>query len=431
MMDDKSMDKDTKPVESSENTTQKETSKVEVHEVAAEKDSMLTEEKKFPNKDKIVSKSNPKIPNMMKKINFKVLMLIFLGLWLVTLGIGIGWFINEKIGGDTADNTDSSQKVVTTIQEEESAIIDVVDNAMDAVVSIAVNSSNYDPINGYVDDNSNIGSGFIVDSNGLILTNQHVVSNIDADYIVVTADGEEYAVTEIHRDDVNDIALLKIDAKDLPTLELGDSDNLKVGQLVVAIGTPLGEYAGSVTTGVVSGLNRSVTTSSGSFLGSTMKSFENVIQTDAAVNPGNSGGPLLNSSGDVIGINFATTSGADNISFAIPIDFAASRVEEYKTYGKFRQPSIGVSYQLVSEYQARFSNDLVAGALILGINPDSPADVAGLEKYDILTKYDGKSLTEYSLKALVVKSEVGDKITVEYWRDGEYHETEITLGEVE
>jgi serine protease Do len=137
----------------------------------------------------------------------------------------------------------------------------------------------------------------------------------------------------------------------LATLQLGNSDSLKPGQLVIAIGTPLGEYAGSVTTGVVSGLNRSVTAGSQGFWG-IAKTYEDVIQTDAAVNPGNSGGPLLNSSGEVIGVNFATTSVAENISFALPANFVSRRLDEYRKYGKFMKPYLGVEYQMISEQEA-------------------------------------------------------------------------------
>jgi len=135
--------------------------------------------------------------------------------------------------------------------------------------------------------------------------------------------------------------LIKVDATDLSPIDFGDSENIVVGQTVIAIGTPLGDYAGTVTTGVISGLERSVTTGA-SWFGETSKDYENVIQTDAAVNPGNSGGPLLNTMGEVIGINFATTTNADNISFALPINVVKNRVEEYITYGKFIKPYLGL-----------------------------------------------------------------------------------------
>jgi S1-C subfamily serine protease len=187
-------------------------------------------------------------------------------------------------------DSDSYVEPNITVTQDENVVIDIVKNSSPSVVSIAVTDISLQRRLGVVEDVSNIGTGFIVDTNGVIITNQHVVSDMSATYVVITEDGKQHNVVEILRDDSNDIAILKIDAKNLHALELGDSDALLVGQTVIAIGTPLGEYAGSVTTGVISGLSRSVTTSSGWF-GSTSKVYENVIQTDAAVNPGNSGGP--------------------------------------------------------------------------------------------------------------------------------------------
>ena len=156
-------------------------------------------------------------------------------------------------------------RVTLTLTSEENAIIKVVEEASPSVVSIAVSQITLKSGEGLVDEVSNIGTGFVVDPNGIIITNQHVVSDTSALYKVITNEGVEYEVVEVLRDDINDIAIVKVDATDLVALELGDSDNLLVGQTVIAIGTPLGEYAGSVTTGVISGVNRSVATSSGWF----------------------------------------------------------------------------------------------------------------------------------------------------------------------
>jgi len=282
---------------------------------------------------------------------------------------------------------------------------------------------------GLVDEVSNIGTGFVVDPNGIIVTNQHVVSDTTAKYKVITSDGVEYEAVEILRDDGNDVALLKIDAKNLKALKLGDSDNLAVGQTVIAIGTPLGEYAGSVTTGVISGLGRSVTASSGWF-GSTTKVYENVIQTDAAVNPGNSGGPLINTQGEVIGINFATTANADNISFALPINVVKQRLEEYRTYGKFIKPYIGISYQMISEYEALYYTDVVAGALVMNVDPNGPAAKADVKRGDIITKVNGKELVQ-SLAYEIQSHKVGEEITLEVWREGKTFTVKVTLAQAE
>jgi serine protease Do len=172
---------------------------------------------------------------------------------------------------------------ILTVTEGENVIINVVKESSDSVVSIAVARTAVRQGEGVVDIVSNIGTGFIVDEGGIIVTNQHVVSDTNSSYIVVTLDEREYEVVEIVRDSNSDIAILKIDATNLPVLELGNSDDILVGQTVIAIGTPLGRFAGSVTTGVISGVNRSVTTSAGWF-GNTTREYEDVIQTDAAVN---------------------------------------------------------------------------------------------------------------------------------------------------
>ena len=355
-----------------------------------------------------------------------VSMLVFASLLLgsiITITIFNTTLLNLKLEDTTeVDNSDDLTVVVT---KEEGAIIDVVDNATKSVVSIAVTQMTFSQENGVIDQSNNIGTGFIVDSNGIIVTNQHVVSDLDADYKVITSDGDEYDVVEIQRDDNNDIAVLKIDATDLVPLTLGNSDAIVVGQTVIAIGTPLGEYVGSVTTGIISGLDRDVSAST-SWFGSSSKTYENVIQTDAAVNPGNSGGPLLNTSGEVVGINFATTSGADNISFALPINVVKTRIDEYRTYGKFIKPYLGVSYQMISEYQAMYYNNIVAGALIVRVDPYGPASDAGIERGDIIIEFDGEPVTD-SLSTLISNHKVGDEIELKVWNDEDERIVKVVL----
>lgn len=316
---------------------------------------------------------------------------------------------------------------ILNITEDENVVISVVQNSEDSVVSIAVSRVTLREGEGVVDSSSNIGTGFIVDPNGIIITNQHVVSNTSVSYKVVTKDGREYTPTEIVRDDSSDIAIIKVDATDLPTLELGDSDSLVVGQTVIAIGTPLGQYAGSVTTGVISGLNRSVTASSGWF-GSTAKVYEDVIQTDAAVNPGNSGGPLISTEGKVIGVNFATTSGADNISFALPINRVKDRLEEYRTFGKFVIPYLGVSYQMISQYEAMYYENVVPGALVVRVESNSPAEKAKIQNGEIITKIDNEGISR-SLSSIIQSHKVGDQINIELWKEGESRSVTVTLEE--
>lgn len=335
--------------------------------------------------------------------------------------------INNWLGitADTTDDTDTS----LVVSEEEANTIEMVQDVQKGVVSIAVSQLSLSKDQGIVTSDSNIGTGFVVDASGWIITNQHVVSSTTEDYKVVTSNGDQYDVTEIARDDANDIAILKINAKDLKVLTLGDSDKLAVGQDVVAIGTPLGQYSGSVTKGIISGLDRTVSTSS-TWYGGTSKTYEGVIQTDAAVNPGNSGGPLLNSLGEVIGINFATTSDADNISFALPINVVKEKIEEYRTYGKFIQPYLGVTYQMISELQAYYYTNIVAGAFVQSIDAGGPAYAAGIRKGDIITKF-GEDDVDTSLLSLIQKHKAGDNVDVEYYRSGDTKTVTVTLAEAE
>lgn len=368
-----------------------------------------------------------------KRLNIKHFRIFGLGLALMGILVCIllvSLFVSKYLtlieNGQVEDGPNTP---TITVTQDENVVINVVKDSSPSVVSIAISQVTLKRGEGLVDEVNNIGTGFIVDPNGIIVTNQHVVSDTLATYKVITSEGDEYEIVEIVRDDSNDIAIIKIDATQLPVLSLGDSDALVVGQSVIAIGTPLGEYAGSVTTGVISGLNRSVTTSSGWF-GSTTKTYENVIQTDAAVNSGNSGGPLINTEGKVIGINFATTSNADNISFALPINTVKQRLEEYRTYGKFIKPYIGISYQMISEYQALYYTDVVPGALVMNVDPQGPASEIDIQRGDIITKVNDKEV-EQSFAYIVQSFKVGDEITLELWRDGEIKSVKVTLTEAD
>ena len=338
-------------------------------------------------------------------------------------------FLSKYLKATVVGNNDDKIELVVT--EDEANTINIVKQTQESVVSIAISQITLKQGEGLTDLTNNIGTGFIVDDSGIVVTNQHVVSDTTSSYKIVSYLGDEFEVTKILRDDVSDIALLRIDKKDkvLKSLELGDSDKLLVGQNVIAIGTPLGEYAGSVTSGIISGLNRSVSAGTGWF-GTTTKTYEGVIQTDAAINPGNSGGPLINSQGEVIGVNFATTSGVDNISFALPINKVKNRLEEYKTHGKFIRPYLGVSYQMISEYEALYYKDVVPGALVVRIDPVSPAYEAGIRRGDFITEFGGEK-TINSLGELIQKHKVGEEVEVKVWRAGVEQSFKVKLGEMD
>lgn len=309
------------------------------------------------------------------------------------------------------------------VTDQESAVIKVVEDTSPAVVSIVAKEVGFDPETGVVEQEQGIGTGFITDASGVVLTNWHVVSEEKTDYTVVTKDKKSYPAVKIERDQANDIAIIKINASGLPTIKLGDSAKLKIGQTVVAIGNALGKFDNSVTTGVVSQIGRKVTASSG-FFGSAVETLENVIQTDAALNPGNSGGPLINLDGEVIGINVATTQGAQNIGFAIPINTAKGVLEGYQQQGgRILKPFLGVTHQLI-QGNAR----IPSGALIRSVVPNSPADKAGIKPKDVITKVDSKSIDlENPLASIVSKKKIGDSVEVDLWRDGQNLKVKATL----
>jgi len=272
------------------------------------------------------------------------------------------------------------------------------------------------------------GSGFIISPNGLILTNKHVVSDTKASYTVFTNDGKKYSATVLARDPSQDLAVVKIEAANLPTVELGDSGQLELGQTAIAIGNALGEYRNTVSTGVVSGLSRTVT-AGGAGLG--QETIQGVIQTDAAINPGNSGGPLLNLRGQVIGINTAMASGAQSIGFAIPINRAKKDIESVKANGEIQMAFLGVRYIMVTPDMAKKEKLPVDyGALVRGgsdspaVQPKSPADKAGLKAEDIILEVDGKKIdTDNLLIDVISQKNVGQSVALKINRGGE----EITV----
>jgi S1-C subfamily serine protease len=261
-----------------------------------------------------------------------------------------------------------------------------------------------------------IGTGFVVSQeDGLIVTNKHVVSDVEASYILVDVDSNEYAVEHIYRDPVNDLAILQTTAR-LPGLPLADSDKIEVGQTVIAIGTALGEFRQTVTTGVVSGLGRGIEASDGF---ASVERIDNLIQTDAAINPGNSGGPLINIRGEVIGVNVAMAQ-AQNIGFAIPINVVKDSISNFNQTGRFERPMLGVRYKLIPKETALL-NDVPEGAYVIDVVADSSAAKMGVASQDIIMKINGQQVSETrgDLAGIINKMKVGDTITLEIWRNGE------------
>jgi len=291
------------------------------------------------------------------------------------------------------------------------------------------------------------GTGFIVSEDGLILTNKHVVLDKEADYTIFTNDGKNYPAKVLARDPVQDIAILEIDQEKIvdekgsfalepfPTIKFGDSDKLQVGQTVIAIGNALGEFRNTVSVGVVSGLGRTITASGGGMV----ETLEDVIQTDAAINVGNSGGPLLNLRGEVIGINTAMVQEAQNIGFAIPINKAKKDIEQIKTLGKIVYPYLGVRYVLITEKIQEDNNLLVSyGAWIIkgdqgesAVASDSAAEKAGLKEKDIILEFNEERITvENSLAKIIMKYNPGDRVVLKILRNGKEEIIQATLDEI-
>jgi len=279
------------------------------------------------------------------------------------------------------------------------------------------------------------GTGFIVSSDGLVVTNRHVVADKDAEYTVMTNDGKKYPAPVLARDPIQDIAVLKISADNLPTINLGNSDNVRIGQTVIAIGNALGEFRNTVSVGVVSGLARSVSAASRG----SVEHLEEVIQTDAAINLGNSGGPLLNLYGQVVGMNTAMAIGAENIGFAIPVNKVKKVITDIQEKGKISYPFLGVRYILIDESIAEKNNLPVDyGALVargdspgeVAVMPGSGADRAGIVENDIILEVDGEKITgENTLSKLILKHDVGDKVILKILHRGEEKIIEAELDE--
>lgn len=342
--------------------------------------------------------------------------------------------LSEKYGkGDNVISKLFSKKssyggiIKSEIVQEESAIVDVVDAVSPAVVSVVVRTYGFDPFTGPSTSEEGIGTGFIVDSKGLVITNSHVVDSPDGEYSVVMKDGNTFDVKKVHLDRVQDVAILEIDGKDLPTVTLGDSDQLKVGQRAIAIGNALGRFQNTVTVGVVSGIGRAIT--AGGAYGVASTAYDSVIQTDAALNPGNSGGPLLNSAGQVIGMNVATTPGADNISFAIPVNTLKPLLEAFLKEGKLVKPFIGVNYAMIPKEVAQLRR-LPEGAYISRVVANTPAAKADIKRGDIITAIDGKPLSSLNpLGSALAKYKVGDTIELDIDRNAVKLKVKVTLAE--
>ena len=341
--------------------------------------------------------------------------------------------LRQSLGVDSDNGLAIPVKQTIRI-EESSAIVEAAKKVSPAVVSVTASQQVADFFGQVSDKEVGGGTGFIITSDGLIVTNKHVVSQT-ATYKVVLNDGRIFDAKIQAIDSFNDLAVLKIEAKDLPTVELGDSEDLQIGQYVIAVGNALGEFKNSVTLGVVSAKDRTIDTNDGSALG---ERLSGLIQTDAAINPGNSGGPLVNIRGQVVGINTAiATSGFDRgsigIGFAIPITSVKTAIDSVRKNGEIIRPYLGVRYLPVTKTLQKLNNLTVDyGALVargnteaeLAVVPGSAADRAGIVENDIILEINGERIDENnSLPKRLQKYQVGDEVTLKVQRKG----AEITV----
>lgn len=421
-----------------------------------------------------------------------ILLIIILGLWLVggkpriSKMFPLGQKSPEPAKELNLSSGPESQpiNVPSQVQAEEDAVTQVVEKSSPAVVSIIITKDvpklqnfYFDPfgdgsgsslfdqffgspapgaLNGRVPNQPQPGSGgtvrqeigggtgFVVSADGLIVTNKHVVADNAAEYTVLTNDGREYNAKVLGRDRTNDVAVIKVDPNNpskgkgvsqMDTLPLGDSGQLKIGQTVIAIGNALGEFTNTVSKGIVSGLRRNIM--AGGFSGS--EQLDQLIQTDAAINEGNSGGPLLNLKGEVIGINVAIAQGAQNIGFALPIDTVKNTISSVQKNGKIVQPYLGVRYVVINPGLKQQNNlPFDYGVLVargqnpgdLAVMPGSPADKAGIIENDIILEVNGIKIDdENPLARMISGFSVGQTIELKVWQKGDARTISIKLEE--
>lgn len=341
--------------------------------------------------------------------------------------------------------TTEEERVISVVKENSSSVVSVV--ITKEVPIYEQDNSAFDPFDffftpqlkqkGTQKQQVGAGTGFIVSSDGLVLTNKHVVNVDSAEYTIVMSNGKEYPAKILAKDPVQDIAIIKIDTNEkLKPLTLGNSADVQIGQSVIAIGNALGEFENTVSVGVISGLNRTVV-ASGQTIGS--ETLEDIIQTDAAINPGNSGGPLLNLKGEVVGINTAVSESGQNIGFAIGIDKAKRDIDQVKGTGKISYPFLGIRYVLIDSSLAKDKNlPAEYGALVqkgdtadeAAITPGSPADKAGLKENDIILELDGQKITkDNTLADVISRYAPGDSVDLKILRDGKEITKTVVLGE--
>jgi serine protease Do len=363
---------------------------------------------------------------------------LLLALILISLASFASVYFGYSLAKQNFDKQQKQFQIVkevsdTKVVDEKSAVVDTVKNTKPSVVSIIISKELANPRYRQFSNQANnstqtqeigAGSGFIVSEEGYILTNRHVVEDSTADYTVIFDDKTQLKATVLDKDPVFDLAVIKVDAgKKLTKLNFGDSDQIQVGQTAIAIGNSLGEFNNSVSKGIISGLNRTITTTDAS--GNSSETLEDIIQTDASINPGNSGGPLLDIDGNVLGINVAAAVGSQSIGFAIPINMAKADLESVIQTGKIQRPYLGINYLVITPEFAKYNNlKYDYGILVTSqdknsaaVEAGSPAALAGLKLNDIILEINGQKLdSSSSFRSTLQKYKVGDSIKIKILR---------------
>lgn len=380
---------------------------------------------------------------------------IFLGCLLIlvicssTVFGTIGGYFAGRIGNNLGQTLQNITKNGVEVVDEESAITKAVDGATNSVVSIVISKDvpkyEYSPSSdnffqqrtqvGTTQQEVGAGTGFIISEDGMIITNRHVVEDSTASYTVLFNDGTKKDAKILAKDTLLDIAFLKVDGTGYKPLPLGSSADLKPGQTAIVIGNALGEFSNTVSTGVISGLNRSIQATDQQ--GGSAETLSNVIQTDASINFGNSGGPLLDIKGNVIGVNVARSSDGENIGFAIPIDVVKTLIDMLNSTGKIERPVLGVRYiPINADYQSKNNLKYDYGAYIsgdtasntVGVLPGSPAAAAGLKDGDIILQVDGKKVDDNNpLPNLIQNYKIDDTVNLLVYSNGAEKNVSVKL----
>lgn len=374
------------------------------------------------------------------KYSFKNMLILF-GIMLLTAILSIGLYIlyegidiaNYEGTTSVSQNTNSTAirtiQTVNEIKEESTQIADMVEDVTSCVVGISKIKNAGTTI--FLEDSTSslgLGTGVIVSSDGYILSNEHVTGSKYSNCYVTLEDGRTFTASVLWSDSSIDLSISKINAKNLPYASLGDSDNVRVGEIVYAIGNPLGyEFQRTVTAGIISALNRTVRIDEND----TSTYMEDLIQTDATINPGNSGGPLIAANGTMIGITSVKITSAEGIGFAVPINVVKPIIERYQKDGKFEEASLGIFAYDKNVIPYIDSNlELTQGIYVAQISLDSPAAKTGLQVGDVILKIDDLTLNKMcDLRCYIYTKSPGDEVTLTVYKNKRQQEIKVTLGQ--